>query len=167
MASVMSVLRSPVASPVVVVVSGPPGVGKTALGVHVAHQVVDGFPDGQVYLTHGDGTDADGGQQLDSVLRALGVDGSAIPEALPAKASLFRSRIAGRRILVVADNAASHRQVELLVPPQGPALVVTSRLPLTALPGVTLVDLSPLTRRSHPAARPGRQATPAHQGRLH
>jgi transcriptional regulator with XRE-family HTH domain/tetratricopeptide (TPR) repeat protein len=145
-ASVTPLLHRPCESPVVVVLSGPPAVGKTALGIHIAHQAADSFPDGQVYLTLQDGADADPGQQLDSVLRALGIDGSAIPEALPEKAAMFRSRIVDRRVLVVVDNAASHRQVEPLVPPRGSALVVTSRLPLTALPGVTLVDLAPLTR---------------------
>ena len=147
-AAVTALLRPQGGSPVVVVVSGPPGVGKTALGIHVAHQAVGCFPDGQVYLTmpSAQDADADAGQQLDLVLRALGIDGAAIPDALQAKAATFRSRIADRRLLLVVDNAASHRQVEPLVPPPGSALVVTSRLPLTALPGVTLVDLAPLAR---------------------
>jgi transcriptional regulator with XRE-family HTH domain/tetratricopeptide (TPR) repeat protein len=145
-ASITAALHRPCVSPVVVVVSGPPGVGKTALGIHVAHRAVDSFPDGQVYLTLAADGDADPGHQLDFVLRALGIDGAAVPDALPAKAAMFRSRIADRRVLIVVDNAASHRQVEPLVPPQGSALVVTSRLPLTALPGAVFVDLEPLRR---------------------
>jgi tetratricopeptide (TPR) repeat protein/transcriptional regulator with XRE-family HTH domain len=132
--------------PLVVALSGPPGVGKTALAVHLAHMVAARFADGQIYLGLQPSVDerADPGSHLDAVLRALGIDGSVIPAELQEKAAIFRSRVAGRHLLVVLDNAARHRQVEPLLPPAGSALVVTSRLPLTGLPGVTSLDLSPL-----------------------
>jgi tetratricopeptide (TPR) repeat protein/transcriptional regulator with XRE-family HTH domain len=138
--------RSP-AEPLVVGLAGPAGVGKTALAVHLAHRVAPRFGDGQVYLVldASTGEPVSPGQHLDAVLRALGMDNSAIPSALAAKAALYRSRVAGRRLLIVIDDAGLHQQVEPLLPPAGCAVIVTSRLPLTGLPGVTVVDLSPLS----------------------
>lgn len=134
------------AEPLVVGLSGPPGVGKTALAIHLAHRVASRFGDGQLYLAlEGSAAEpVDPAQALDSVLRTLGIDGSVIPSAIPAKAAMYRSRIASRRILVLIDNAVLHQQVEPLLPPAGCALIVTSRLPLTGLPGISSVDLSAL-----------------------
>jgi tetratricopeptide (TPR) repeat protein/transcriptional regulator with XRE-family HTH domain len=126
-------------------VSGPPGVGKTALAVHTAHLLAARFPDGQLYvmLSGGTGDPADPAEVLAQLLRALGVSGSALPGGLDARAALFRERLAGRRVLVVLDDAAGHRQVEPLLP-AGAAVLVTSRPALTGLPGVTALDLPPL-----------------------
>jgi transcriptional regulator with XRE-family HTH domain/tetratricopeptide (TPR) repeat protein len=141
--------RSPV-EPLVVDLAGPPGVGKSALAVHLAHRVAARYGDGQVYLVldASTGEPVSPGQHLDSVLRALGIDNSAIPAAPAAKAAMYRSRVAGKRLLIVIDDAALHQQVEPLLPPAGCAVIVTSRLPLTGLPGVAVVDLSPLPTRS-------------------
>ncbi len=130
----------------VAVVSGPPGVGKTALAVHAGHRIADRFPDGQLYVALRGGTEApaDPGEVLGDMLRALGVDGSALPSGLDARAGLFRARLADRRVLLVLDDAAGHRQVEALLPGAGAAVLVTSRLPLTGLPGALNIDLSPL-----------------------
>jgi transcriptional regulator with XRE-family HTH domain/tetratricopeptide (TPR) repeat protein len=126
-------------------VSGPPGVGKTALAVHTAHLLAARFPDGQLYvmLGGGAGNPADPAEVLAQLLRALGVYGSALPGGLDARAALFRERLAGRQVLVVLDDAAGHRQVEPLLP-AGAAVLVTSRPALTGLPGVTALDLPPL-----------------------
>jgi DNA-binding SARP family transcriptional activator len=128
-------------------VAGKGGVGKTALAVHVAHQVKDRFPDGQLYLNLG-GTSvqpADPGEVLDWLLRALGVDGSVIPAGLQERAALYRARLAGRRVLVVLDNAASEHQVRPLLPGSPScAVLVTSRTRLAGLEGAHLVDLDVL-----------------------
>ncbi|MFC7549037.1 ATP-binding protein [Plantactinospora sp. GCM10030261] len=129
-----------------VVISGPPGVGKTALAVHTGHAVADAFPDGQLFalLRDAAGAPVDPADVVAYLLRELGVDGSAVPAGAAARASLFRSRLAGRRILVILDDAASHTQVEAMLPAGPAAAIVTGRLPLTGLPGATALDLRPL-----------------------
>jgi transcriptional regulator with XRE-family HTH domain/tetratricopeptide (TPR) repeat protein len=132
-------------------VSGPPGVGKTALAVRTGHEFAASFPDGQLYVALRGASEepADPADVLAQLLRGLGVDGSALPAGTDARAALFRARLAGRRVLLVLDDAGGHRQVEPLLPAGDAAVVVTSRSPLTGLPGVTAIDLRPL---SSPAA---------------
>ncbi|AVT30900.1 SARP family transcriptional regulator [Plantactinospora sp. BC1] len=129
-----------------VVISGPSGVGKTALAVHAGHSLAGSFPDGQLYAALRDtqGQPVDPAEVLASLLRALGADGSALPTGLDARAGLFRTRLAGRRVLLLLDDAHGHRQVEPFLPPEGTAVMVTSRLSLTGLSGVTAIDLRPL-----------------------
>jgi tetratricopeptide (TPR) repeat protein len=127
--------------------AGQGGVGKTALAVHVAHQVKGQFPDGQLYLNLGgmSGQPADPAEVLDWLLRALGVDGSVIPDGLAERAALYRMRLDGRRVLVVLDDAASESQVRPLLPGSPTcAVLVTSRARLSVLEGVRLVDLGVL-----------------------
>jgi tetratricopeptide (TPR) repeat protein/transcriptional regulator with XRE-family HTH domain len=126
-------------APWTVAVDGPPGVGKTALALRLAHQVKDRFPDGQLYVDlHGyspDGQPSRPDVVLEEFLVALGTSASAIPSATSQRAGLYRSLLDGSRVLLVLDNARDSRQVEHLLPGSaGCGVIVTSRMRLSGLP---------------------------------
>ncbi|MEU1589611.1 BTAD domain-containing putative transcriptional regulator [Micromonospora sp. NPDC005710] len=131
-------------------VSGAPGIGKTALAIHLGHQLADEFPDGQWYVRlrgqqhhHAHPLDV-----LAELLTYSGVRGAAQPATADARAAALRAALAGRRILIVLDDAASAEQVEPLLPGAGGcAVIVTSRSTLgalVALHGGRAVGLDPL-----------------------
>jgi DNA-binding SARP family transcriptional activator/Tfp pilus assembly protein PilF len=128
------------ATPGTVVISaigGTAGVGKTALALYWAHQVADSFPDGQLYVNLR-GYDPEqpvaAADVLAGFLRALGVSGADIPAEIAERAAKYRSLLAGRRTLVVLDNAGSAEQVRPLLPGSpGCVAVVTSRDSLAGL----------------------------------
>jgi DNA-binding SARP family transcriptional activator len=127
--------RTPV---VITAVSGTAGVGKTALAVHWAQRTRDRFPDGQLYVNlRGFDPDAhvmDPAEAVRGFLYALGVPGQQIPEDSRAQAELYRSLVAGRRMLVLLDNARDASQVRPLLPGTPTAFaVVTSRNQLSDL----------------------------------
>ncbi|MEU5297289.1 AfsR/SARP family transcriptional regulator [Streptomyces umbrinus] len=127
------------ASAVVIgVIGGMAGVGKTALAVHWAHQVADGFPDGQLYVDlrgfHPSGTVMSPAEAIRSFLGALGVPAQRVPAGLDAQAALYRSLLARRRVLIVLDNARDTEHVRALLPgAPGCLVVVTSRHQLYGL----------------------------------
>ncbi|MCW2935015.1 MAG: transcriptional regulator, family [Actinomycetia bacterium] len=127
----------------IVAVSGQGGAGKTCLVVHAAHASAGDFPDGQLFADLHGSTDAVTAMTvLDRFLRALGVSGSQVPETLDERAETYRALLAGRRVLVVLDNAASEAQVSPLLPGSPTAAVImTSRGKLAGLPGAFHVDI--------------------------
>jgi tetratricopeptide (TPR) repeat protein/transcriptional regulator with XRE-family HTH domain len=126
---------------VIWVLSGTAGVGKTALAVRWAHRVAGLFPDGQLYVNLR-GYDPDqpmsAADALAGFLRALGMASQDVPLEAAERAARYRSAVAGQRMLVVLDNAATVEQVRPLLPGTATAqVVVTSR---DSLPGLVAVD---------------------------
>ncbi|TDC12563.1 tetratricopeptide repeat protein [Streptomyces sp. 8K308] len=125
------------ASAAVAAVSGTAGVGKTALVVHWGHRGRERFPDGQLYVDlHGYGPDQPVAPQdaLAGFLRALGQEGTALPQGLAERAARFRTLVAGRRMLIVLDNAHAVEQVRPLLPGAPSCFtLVTSRDTLAGL----------------------------------
>ncbi len=122
----------------IVTVCGPAGIGKTTLAVHWAAGAADQFPDGQLYIDLRGFDSAAPPTEPVKVLReflvALGVPAEQIPAEFEAQASLYRSTLSDRRILIVLDNARDAAQVRPLLPAgRGCLVVVTSRSALTSL----------------------------------
>jgi DNA-binding SARP family transcriptional activator/tetratricopeptide (TPR) repeat protein len=121
----------------IVVIHGTAGVGKTSLALHWAHQVASRFPDGQLYVNlRGFASTAAPTQTAEAVRGFLDAFGAPerIPGTLDGQAALLRSLIAGRRMLMVLDNAGTVDQVRPLLPGgSGALVVVTSRDELRGL----------------------------------
>ena len=123
---------------VIAVIAGTAGVGKTSLALHFAHQVAARFPDGQLYVNLR-GFDPAGAplapaEAVRLFLDALAVPAARIPVGLDAQSGLYRSLLAGRRVLVLLDNARDVDQVRPLLPAgSGSLVIVTSRKQLTSL----------------------------------
>jgi hypothetical protein len=125
------------AAVLILVIGGAAGTGKTALAAEWARQVAERFPGGQLHVDLR-GSDAAAamppGQALRGFLEAFEVPARRIPADLDAQAALYRSVLAGRRVLVLLDNARDSEQVRPLLPGSpGSLVVVTSRNQLTSL----------------------------------
>ncbi|MEH0825752.1 MULTISPECIES: AfsR/SARP family transcriptional regulator [unclassified Micromonospora] len=132
-------------TPAVVVITGAPGSGKTALAVRAAHAVAAEFVDGQVFVDLGCRTSVTPDEVLARVLRAMGVASADVPDGVDERVGWFRSLAAGRRLLLVVDGVTRAAQVRPLLPASpGPALVVVSQRHLGSLAGVGRVTLPPL-----------------------
>ncbi|PRY46534.1 AfsR/SARP family transcriptional regulator [Umezawaea tangerina] len=135
---------------------GPAGVGKTALALHWAHRMADEFPDGQLFvdLRGFDETEpVDSRTALIGFLRVLGLTDAQISADLDEQAAQFRSLLAGKRVLVVLDNARTAEQVRPLLPGSAHCLVlVTSRHGLHDLVATEGASVLPVTTLERAAA---------------
>jgi tetratricopeptide (TPR) repeat protein len=131
----------------IAVVNGAGGLGKTTLAVHAAHRVREEFPDGQLYvdLLGASAQPAEPGEVLARFLRDLGVAGDKVPARDDERAALFRTRLTGRRVLILLDNAKDAAQVRSLLPGSSScAVLVTTRNRTPDLVSTRFVDLNVL-----------------------
>ncbi|HEX8627570.1 MAG TPA: NB-ARC domain-containing protein [Catenuloplanes sp.] len=133
-------------SPRVLALDGMAGIGKTALAVYAAHLAGERFPDGQLWVDLRGFGPADTAmapmEALAVLLDGLGVPADQIPAGPHARSVRYRSLVAGRRLLIVLDNARDSAQVRPLLPGSGACLVlVTSRMRLTGLAATDGADL--------------------------
>ena len=153
----------------VYVIDGMAGIGKTTLAVHAAHRLAAGFPDGQFFLplhAHTPGQrPVQPADALASLLLTAGVAAAEVPPGVEAQAARWRDHVAGRKILLLLDDATGHEQVRPLLPGTiGSLVLITSRRRLGALQDATVISLGALLPDEAAsllvrlAARPGMQA---------
>jgi DNA-binding SARP family transcriptional activator/transcriptional regulator with XRE-family HTH domain len=132
----------------VAVLTGMPGIGKTALALRIAHLLGKDFPDGQLWtrLSDSSGRPREPATVLAELLATLGTPTSAVPVSVEERAALYRSRLAWMRVLIVADDASSAAQVIPLLPGSGHSAVLVTAQSETAAPaGSQLFQLRELT----------------------
>jgi tetratricopeptide (TPR) repeat protein/transcriptional regulator with XRE-family HTH domain len=137
-------------APTICAIDGMAGIGKTTLAVHAAHRLAASFPDGQFFLplhAHTPGQrPVAAADALANLLLTAGVSMQQIPPGVEARAGRWRDHIAGKKILLVLDDAAGHEQVRPLLPgTSGSLVLVTSRRRLTALEDSAVLSLGTLS----------------------
>ncbi len=149
-------------------IGGMAGIGKTTFAVHAAHLLTPRFPDGQIFLPlHGHTPGqrpVDPAEAIASLLQTAGIAVEQVPQGLEARVRLWRDHLAGKRLLIVLDDAIGHEQVRPLLPGTSESLVlITSRRHLTALEDAQAMSLNTLPPDKAAdllirlAARPGLQ----------
>ena len=138
LATLSQVLQQPGGTAVITAIGGTAGVGKTALAVHWAHQVAGESPDGQLYVNlrgfDPSGTPVTPEEAVRVLLDSLDVPATRRPQTIEAQLGMYRSLLAGRRMLVLLDNARDAAQVRPLLPGAPTCrVIVTSRNQLTGL----------------------------------
>jgi DNA-binding SARP family transcriptional activator/tetratricopeptide (TPR) repeat protein len=136
-------------APIIRIIDGMAGSGKTTLALHLANTVADRYPDAQLFVDlhgHSDRQPVEPAAALTVLLRQLGVDPDRIPADVDGRVAMWRSELADRRVLVVLDNAAGTAQVSPLLPTApGCLALVTSRRRLAGLDGARPESIPLLT----------------------
>jgi hypothetical protein len=137
----LSAVLSACADGRLVLISGMAGIGKTALAVHAAHRLAESYPDGRLFVSlREDGLPVGPAEALRRLLVSLGVAPRDVPDALPDRVARWRAALAGRRVLVVLDDADDESDVLPLLPGgQGCSVLVTGT---AAVDGASLVPLT-------------------------
>jgi DNA-binding SARP family transcriptional activator/tetratricopeptide (TPR) repeat protein len=129
----------------VVVITGRGGSGKTAVAVRAAHLLREKFPDGQLFLQLRSDAKQSSASLLEHLLLSVGSLPDALPGDLEGRAAMYRSWLAGRRVLIVIDGAVTANQVRHFLPgTPGCAVIITSMLRFSSLEGVHRIELGPL-----------------------
>ncbi|MGH8897101.1 MAG: BTAD domain-containing putative transcriptional regulator [Egibacteraceae bacterium] len=147
-ARLLAVVPEPGPAVAISAIDGKPGIGKSALAIHLAHAVAAQFADGVLWvnLRGAESEPLTPAQVLGQFLRALGVPDQQIPGDLDAAVASYRSALAAKQVLVVLDNAASAAQVRPLLPSNPScAVLITSRAPLADLEEAAPLTLDLLT----------------------
>ncbi|WP_194909310.1 BTAD domain-containing putative transcriptional regulator [Catenulispora rubra] len=164
--AIMTEHRSGQAATGLIVLTGMGGLGKTMLALRWAHRVLDRFPDGQLHVDlrgHSGSESVRPHAALSGFLTALGVPPAQVPEGVEQAAALYRSLLAGKRVLVLLDNAGRADQIRPLVPAGGSLVLATSRHRMTGLvarDGARMISLDALAPREALALLEGMIGTP-------
>jgi DNA-binding SARP family transcriptional activator/tetratricopeptide (TPR) repeat protein len=133
----------------VVVLTGRRGMGKTALAIRAAHLLSQEFPDGQFFLQLGVDMERTTVSLLEHLLLSLGMPSGGTPHDLDGRAAMYRSLLAGRRVLIVIDNASNRNQISALLPGTGGcAVLVTSDQQIIGLDGIHQIHVGALDDQS-------------------
>jgi hypothetical protein len=127
------------------VLTGLPGIGKTAFAIHLAHSLADRFPDGQLYVSLRDasGRAISPAVGLADLLSQLGEPSASLPDNLDARKARYRTLLTDRHMLIVLDDASGDKQqVTHLLPPATNSIIITSRTQIEGFPSTFLGGLS-------------------------
>lgn len=131
-------------APLLAVIEGMPGVGKTALAVRAAYHLADRYPDALIYLNFREYDVPDWPDALGHLLRLLEVPAALIPVKASERARLWRAEMEHRRAVIILDDVPDPQQVRMIVPAQGDCLVIATSRQHAAWPGDRILLLEPL-----------------------